>query len=277
MASNNISVHINLAGLTSAAQRNLQRAMHLVSIGLQAEATPEKIAEGLPDAAVVFQFASNEPWTVQRASDEWARWILSNGFRDAAESLAALLEEARTVLALWSLQKLQQAQGVLTGGEWRRAMMDDGRSFHRLGFPDKLAKIEKQYGLCLEEDLINRILSIVKARNCLVHRAGVVTSHDATSGAGLELKWRTLAVILTGPTGEREVELPAVAEAGTTVAVGVRPRSKTFGPGATITVTSAEFAQVCWTLFLFAVELAKALEVRGRALGFEFSQNAGTA
>lgn len=270
-----LSVHINLAGLTDAAQRSLQRAMNLVAVGLQADDGIGQASGRLPDATMAFQFASNEPWTAERTSAEWKQWVLLNGFRDAAESVSIVLEEARTVLAFWGLEKLQEQQGSLSGADWQRATVNEGRSFHRLGFPDKIASLERLYGVALEQDLKVRVLSIVKARNCLVHRGGVVSPRDVTYEHGLELSWLALAIIIKGPSGEREVELPAIAEGGETIAVGTRPRTRMFPIASSISVTSAEFTQICWTLFLFAKGLAKALEVRGKAMGLKFVDKAG--
>ena len=123
----------------------------------------------------------------------------------------------------------------------KRRPLREADHFIAWDFRTRLATLKQVHGVWLDHDLNVRVLSIVKARNCLVHRAGVVTPRDVTSEQGLELAWLALAIIIKGPSGEREVELPAMAEGGESVAVGTRPRARIFPMGVSISVTATEF------------------------------------
>ena len=261
------TIRINLAGLTARIQRSLRRATNLVAIGLNAPTTTT--SETVTGGGIEFRYATNEPWTPDTAQHEWVQWILLNGFRDAAESLAIVVEEARVVLAAWRL-KLDKSEVTLS--DWNETIGREGRRFHRLGLPDKINFLANQYGLRMDPPLVEQILTINGARNCLVHRGGKITERDRNCDAGFELHWRATVAVAQGPDGEREVEPPILLNEGEGLGIATRPRRRLFAIGEDFTVSSGEFAQVCWTLFLFVQALAEKLEEIGRSQGIEFTQ-----
>jgi hypothetical protein len=260
------TIRINLAGLTARIQRSLRRATNLVAIGLNAPTTTS--SETVTGGGIEFRYATNEPWTPDTAQHEWVQWILLNGFRDAAESLAIVLEEARVVLAAWRL-KLDRSEVTLS--DWQETIGKEGRRFHRLGLPDKINFLANQYGLKMDPPLVEQILTINGARNCLVHRGGKITERDRNCETGFELHWRATVAVAQGPDGEREVEPPILLNEGEGLGIATRPRRRLFAIGEDFTVSSGEFAQVCWTLFLFVQTLAEKLEEIGRSQGIEFT------
>jgi hypothetical protein len=273
----NISISINLAAMTSQLQRILQRAMNLVAMGLNAGKSTSPIPFELPDSTVTFQFAANEQWTSEHASQEWNRWVLCNGFRDAAEAVGAFLEEVQSVLAYWALTERQDSSGGIRGTDWHELIVGRGQKFHRRGLPDKITFLEKQYGLVLDPTLTSQVLSINTVRNCLVHRNGIVTPRDVTNDEKLLLQWTRLVLILRDEAGEREVLPPVEVAAGAEAAVGNRPTRKEFTVGQDIVLNIEEFTQICWTLMTFGNSCTKAVEAHGRNRGIKFKEPESTS
>jgi hypothetical protein len=270
-AMSDATIHINLAGLPARIRRSLQSATNLVAIGLNASG--EIPQRNIPAGGIEFRYGTNEPWPPERSQQEWVQWVLLNGFRDAAESVNAILEEARTVLAIWRLKTATPPDAGVTVLDWQATIVAAGRPFHRLGLPDKLDRLSTEYGVTLEPSLLEQLLSINTARNCLVHRAGVISEREKNSGNGFELSWRALVALAQGPDGDREVVPPVELRAGEGLGIGTRSRRKQFAIGDRFTVSAEEFAQICWTLFVFVQSLAENLEQLGRAQGLVFNES----
>ena len=85
------------------------------------------------------------------------------------------------------------------------------------------------------------------------------------------MNWLALVTLFVGPDGEREFVPPAESRVGEGVAIATRPRRRVFGQGDAFSVSADEFAHICWTMFIFASELANAAEKVGRAQGIRFT------
>ena len=264
-----IAITINLAGLSDRIQRHLRASMSIVAIGLNAAKSITVDALALPDITTHHQFDSSNPWTIDQASAAWQTWVLRNGFRDVAEAVSGLLEEVQSVLSHWHLVSVQHDRS-LRGEDWNELVVNRGLKFHRLGLPDKIDFLNKEYGLALDDSLVGQVLSINAARNCLVHRGGLVSTLDARNGNHLQIEWRALVILITEDGVEKEIEPPYLVKAGGQLGIATRHRTKLISVGQPIQVTAQEFTQMCWTLFLFSIACAQTLEAYGKARGIQF-------
>lgn len=271
-----LSISINLGGLTGRIQKYLRASMSLVAIGLNAKKGISTEDLQLPEVTTHHQFDSTNQWTVEQAGEAWQSWVLRNGFRDVAETISGLLEEAQSVLAYWQLAKIQEGRAI-RDEDWNEMVVSRGSRFHRFGLPDKIDFLNKEYGLLLPDALVQQVLSINAARNCLVHRGGVVTKHDTRGTDQFVIEWSALVILLIQDGVEKEIEPPYLVEAGGQIRVATRPRTKSFAVGEVVIVTAKEFSQICWTLFIFAMICAQMLEAHGKAQGIQFqTQNGAT-
>jgi len=268
-----LSISINLAGLTDRIQRYLRASMSLVAIGLNAGKSISADDLQLPDVTTHHQFDSSNAWTIEEAGAAWKTWVLRNGFRDVAEAISGLLEEVQSVLSCWQLVKVQQDRSI-RGEDWNEMVVTRGSRFHRLGLPEKIDFLKKEYGLVLNDPLVQQVLSINGARNCLVHRGGMVTAQDTRGGDHLTIEWSALVILITEKGVEKEIEPPYLVEAGGTLGVATRPRTKAIPIGQPLSVTAKEFSQICWTLFVFAMTCAQTLEAHGKLQGIQFRSKA---
>jgi hypothetical protein len=255
MAEQSITFNINLDALRGELQRSLQEVIYLVSAGLQTkdQITPEILQ--LPTNSIKMKFDSGLNWSSEKAQEQYSEWVLSNGFRDTIENLGAFLESAHGVLSFWELVGRQEDGTDITGADWNEVIVDGKRRFNRLGLPDKLEHIKNQHAILFDETLGSHVLSINMARNCLVHRDGIVSDRDITTDNALEVQWRRMVFLVKNEDGEKELFMGEVIEAGSEIGFRQEDKTKSFVLGSKIEFTVQEFSDICWCLFLFGDEL----------------------
>jgi hypothetical protein len=204
------------------------------------------------------------------AREEFRTWVLTNGFRDAAEVIGAYLDEVDRILSFWEITKRQKDGIQLTGAHWHELVVTRHRRFHRSGLPEKVSRLEDR-GLVLDQTFLTHALSINSARNCLVHRRGIVSERDSNDGQRLVVKWTKLALVTVEQDGDRELILPARVEAGTHIGVQNRPETAEFPLGSQVRFSVQQFSDICWTLFLFGESTRARVEQYGRNRGFRFT------
>jgi hypothetical protein len=261
--SEHISVNINLNALRGELQRSLQRAIYLVSAGLQAKDKVDMDRLQLPTNSVTMIFDGGLNWDLHTVTEQYESWILSNGFRDIIEHFSSFFESAHKVLSFWELDGRQKEGVKITSSLWNQVIVSGGKSFHRLGLPDKFAHVQDKHNIQIDTKLREQILSSNAARNCLVHRKGVVTEQDIGASTGLEVRWTNLDLILQNEDGEKDLVLGPIVEKDSVIAIRSREALRTFAIGEHVTFSAPEFANISWTLFLFANDLVQRMSQFG--------------
>jgi hypothetical protein len=249
-------------------QRSLQKAIYLVAAGLQ---TTDQVTSDLlrmPVSTISMTFDPGLKWSTEQAREQYSEWILSNGFRDIIESVSAFLESAHTVVSLWAISEQSEEGAKITGEDWNRAIVTGGQRFHRLGFPDKLAHLANEHQIPCDETLGSHVLSINAARNCLVHRSGIVTERDRSSEGGLLVQWRRMVFLVKNEDGEKELVLGEVVEKDSVIAMRPQDSSKMFPLGSRVQFSAQEFCDISWCLFLFGNSLVQKINDYGLKNGF---------
>jgi hypothetical protein len=277
MADYMINISINLNGLRGELQRSLQRTVYLVSAGLQTKDRIDPDHLRLPTNSITMIFDGGLKWDAQTAEGQYSEWILSNGFRDLIEYFNTFFESAHRVLASWELATRQKDGIKITGSDWNRIIISGGKSFHRLGLPDKFSHVEGNHHIPIDAKLREQILSINAARNCLVHRNGVVTEQDLNATSALEVKWTSLVVIVKSEDGEKDLVLGEVVEKDSVIAIRNKESVKTFSLGKRVLFTAREFANIAWGLFLFGNDLVQKISDFGVRNGFLKAPGNGNA
>ena len=267
MADHEISVNINLDALRGELNRSLQRTIYLVSAGLQSSDKLDIDILQLPTSSITMIFDGGLKWDEQRAKEQHENWTLSNGFRDAIEHFNSFFESAHKVLAFWELAARQKDGVKITGSLWNQIIVSGPKSFHRFGLPDKFTHVQNKHSIQIDATLREQILSSNAARNCLVHRNGIVTDQDIGKSTKLEVRWTNLDFIVQNEDGEKDLVLGQIVEKDSVVAVRNREAIKTFGIGEQVTFSAQEFANIAWTLFLFANDLVQKMRSLGMKNG----------
>lgn len=234
--------------------RGLQRLIDCTALSL-AGANKIDAQEDLrlPDQFFQFEPASNTRLSMDGLRDVHRSWTLANCFREAVERVQQSLFIVRR---FWQIREFQKTGG--THGELLKSL-DVGKSFDRMPFDQKLEWASDAYGSI---ELKDAVLSINAARNCLTHRAGVVSQIDCDDGQkSLTVKWRKMAFILTSPDGtQREISGPTVIEGGGSLGKRLTDCNKTFDLGDRIDFAVGEIQEICFTIFLFGTQLQGAIE-----------------
>jgi len=268
-----LKAHINLAALQGTLQRSLQHVQDVVSFGLIASRNASEQTLQMPGAFFHMMPASNVALDFETARREFNKWVLMAGMRDYVEAVNVFLDRCRPVCFL---QSMADKPGI-PAEEWNKGMVDESRRFHRKGLPEKIKHMQNEYGDSILPEVTEDVLSINLARNCLVHREGVVTQHDLNSEEGLLVKWRKMEVVVSGPSGERLISSEARVEGGETVSLRHAKTQRLFRRGEVVAFTVDEFAELSLTFTLFGFQIAKNIEDYGRSHGVGFSTPDGSS
>jgi hypothetical protein len=272
MATHSITVNVNLNGLLGELQRSLQRIICLVATGLEAKSDVDPNDISL--SANIKSSFSDLKIDKEEFQSQYAEWILSNGFREAIESVGNFLESAHRVLSIWELIEKQNTDTKITGDDWNKIFQDIGNKFHRLGLPDKLEHISKIHGIEIKNSYKEQILSINVARNCYVHRNGIVSDRDINEERGLKVKWSRLHTFLQNEDGEQELISGMLLEKESTVCVRFDENEKAFSLNEQLSFSVDEMSEILWCLFLFGNDLVMNISKFGEEKGFV--QTSGT-
>lgn len=262
-----LSVNLNLAALLGRINRALEETSRYVSIALT-KSTEVQTAEVAPFS---IHFNSGLSWSREEENLAWRHWTLKNGFRDIAELISVVLEEAHQVLTLYALIDRQRAGETLHASELSIRDKDIAR-FHRLSLSDKLDWLLAQADFTIPDEKIEEIKSINVARNCLGHRSGIVGDRDTTQDNMLVVKWLGLDTLVQVEGEEIPLELPMYLEKGGTVITRLVRRTREFHLGDRITFDVREFSEIAWTIFAFTQAVTSALELAGKPRGINFPQ-----
>ncbi len=259
----NVNVSVNTGALLGKFLRDIQNLLDiimLVSAGL--ESVTEEQYRANP-AFMSFQPAVNQSLTLDDAKNRSKQWLLTSFLTDSVNVTANFLDECRKVCALYRLSGRQQ----ITAQEFLHILTKDYKRFHKAGSPDKFKSLRDDFRV--QTPFEEHFLSLNRARNCLVHRRGLVSSEDADEDGRLAIKWSVMELVAIPPGGAEEIVLggPTDVAAGSSLGVRVRDRTRAFALGERITLETRELYQSIFTLFAFAKELVKSIEAYGEALG----------
>jgi hypothetical protein len=264
MADQVLSLRISLAALQAKPLRKLQRIIDVVRF-TKAGASLVLADHYPPQDFFTLNPSNNTQLSLEDARATARDWVVLHALRDAIEAVAVFLEDVRLLAAVYQLS----AKSEIKGSEWN-AVFADGRPFHRLGLPDKINRIRSAYGI--ESDFDSHVLSLNVARNCIVHRGGVVTPLDLNEQGELQITFAQFVIMATRPDGSSiEVTEPGVFEAGTSLGVRIGPRTKTIHLGEQIVLTYDELQFAVFTHQNYVNNMTASLQKYAEALGVKFT------
>ncbi len=211
-----------------------------------------------------FYPADKHRFDFSNAKVETENWLIRSFLKDAIELTNTFLEECRAICALYRLHALAPA----TGEDFNRIFDEERKRFNRLGLPDKLKELSGEFEV--SSPLESHILSINRARNCLVHRLGIVTDRDIDDTGELVITWRTTQFSATNPDGSQRIILDKpgmLVQEGWTIKVSILDQKKSFKLGDTIKLTYDELYNSVMTFFVFATSIVKSIEEYSAKLG----------
>jgi hypothetical protein len=185
--------------------------------------------------------------------------------RDAVEVAASFLEDVRQAAAFFELSKRRD----ILGSDLNRVFSESQR-FHRLGLPNKIESLRAKYSIMASFD--THVLSLNAARNCIVHRGAIVAPEDVGPDNKLTIQFAEVQVHVVGPEGETTVRgLGAIPVAGgSTLRIGIGPKSKTFTVGARVQLEYEELMGALFSHIQYVNQMIRSLETFAESLGTTF-------
>jgi hypothetical protein len=198
------------------------------------------------------------------AREEFQEWVLESGLKTCVEAAHGFLESARDACTI-----LAYGVGATASpSEWDKRRVAGSSAYHKKGLRQKIRRLEREYGADLGCQLAGCVLSVNQARNCFVHRQGIVGTEEATTSDVLRVEWDALEVWTRGPQAARVDRL--VGKVGDKVDIEAKTvrRVKEVKIGDRLRFTPEEFAQITGTIVLFGNELVRGLRAYAASRGF---------
>jgi hypothetical protein len=195
-----------------------------------------------------------DPDTISRMRWEYRAWVVGHALADISECIATFLNEIVG----------SDAGAFGYTGPYDR--------FERLGLDRKLEALPV---LTLDGDYKAAIHSVTRARNCLIHRHGVVGERDCNDGGALVLTWRGIKLMKILPEGLVEFDPshrgPATEKRGDMVELSVVGVEKRFPLGSRLDLEPVDLCTLSWCIsgITAAIEsvAAEVLGVRDKDAG----------
>jgi len=208
--------------------------------------------------------AHNTRLTRDEAVAEAEQRQLRAVMRDAIEITNSFMEECRLVSALFKGIN----DGKLRGEDYNRIVDDEQKQFHKLGLPDKFKKMRDDFGIWVE--LEPHVLSINRARNCLVHRNGIVSTMDIDGNDELPILLRTIEIVARSPDKSEHyvIDSPGMSvKGGWDITSQITDKRKIFKLGERLQFSYREITDTIFSLTVFSSMMVQAIEQYGRSVG----------
>lgn len=274
MPSDPLNVHIDLAALQGNFFRRLQHQLDVtkvLQVGCES-VTAEQVAEQKEFGA--FVPANGAQLKHEDARAEAQDWLLRGFLRDAIEVTGLFLDECLQVCEVFPLA----AKGTAKAADVQRVFNDLPRTNHKLHFPQKLEKLERQFGVTTRFNA--NVLSLNKARTCVVHRLGLVSSLDVDDTGTLKITFQHAKFVARGQETGQElvIDRPGIVTTeDSMLELHFVDSERQFQVGDRVSLQAHELYDTIITLWRFGLTAAQALEAYGRALGIQFQQPASEA
>lgn len=206
---------------------------------------------------------------IDHVRSETHAWILGGVCRDWLEETLMFLDQVRVMCAGASLA----VRDKVSGTEWNQTVVEPGKDFGFMGFDKKVKCLKKTFGEVVD-DRSEKISTIVRARNCLVHRLGFVTHDDLRSGeTALVVKWDSMQLHAKNPGDNEMFAVTAErnrVEPGGHLFMKAIPTEHTFNPGERVNFTTQDLTGIHFTLKTFAHATSQKIADYARTKGFVF-------
>jgi len=241
---------------------NLLRALHQiytnVALGLNGVERTDIKDLDLPSA---YNFKpSKSPVLLDEAQTSFKNWIIANGLRDCAEAVHNLLDETHSAcLLLTFLANLENLTGELIEAEYCSRQ----QKFHRYDLGQKLRELTEKFQVTFKEDTLRCFRSLNRARNCLVHRSGIVQAADFNLYDELVVEWATYAIQRADGS---EIELGQPTNSSE-IWMAKKLRMRKFQLGSNINFTNRDFAEFISNYVFLAWEVTPYIQEYAYRIG----------
>lgn len=239
-------IKVDFAALQEIAVKGVRRTAVFLGLGINAAADPSMRQYQLSGVAQ-FKFVPDDvdEKTLTHFKEEFSRWIVACGFRELIETFSVFLDEVHHSCLIVRAANQRMTMDSI-------APLDKTFRRHRQGLHGKLDDLRSRFAIEMSEPSF--LLSINKARNCLVHRLGIVSREDCSDGDQLTVAWRGIDICVETESGE-PISVHPMSRSTPTQNMVVPPhgwmkgkycqRSKTFPIKSVVSFLPGELAEIC--------------------------------
>jgi hypothetical protein len=212
-----------------------------------------KAPEATHDARPFFRFNMN----LSGLSSEQRRqlhesWILSKAFQDLMRGLRASLEEAFFFIQLMDTGTFRAA----SEGTLEQVLRPFRRRALAMNFPQLLEAVNARLDKPLR--FAEAYQSLQDARNCLEHGNGIVAPKNAKTGGKMILQFPFMKVFVER-NGEQVEVSGGFVSGGEMLMITTSLRTREYEVGQRLNISAADFEEIAFACWHFAVELARNL------------------
>lgn len=266
MSPDPLHIHFDLSALQAVFFRRLQHQLDVtkvLQVGCE-QVTAEQIAG--QEEFGRFVPANGAQLRHEDAKAEAQDWLLRGFLRDAIEGAGLFLDECLQVCKLMQIA----AKGVTETAELHRLLHQLPRANHRLHLPQKLEKLERRFGITTRFN--GHVLSLNKARTCVVHRLGIVSPLDVDETGVMKIKFQHAKFVARGQETGQElvIDRPGIVTTEESMLeLHFVDNECCFRQGERVRLQAHELYDTIITLWRFGITVAQAIEGYGKALGIE--------
>jgi hypothetical protein len=267
MPTDTLNIHIDLSALQATFFRRLQHQLDVtkvLQVGCE-QVTAEQVAEY--GEFGTFVPANGAQLKHDDAKAEAQDWLLRGFLRDTIEGAGLFLDECLQVCEVLPMA----AKGTANAAELHRVLHELPRSNHKLHFPQKLEKLERQFGIATRFNA--NVLSLNKARTCVVHRLGAVSPLDVDDTGVLKITFQHARFVARGQETGQELVLDRpgiVTTEESMLELHFVDNERQFKIGDRVRLQAHELYDTIITLWRFGLAAAQEIEAYGKSLGIQF-------
>lgn len=272
MSSNPLHIHVDLLALQENFFRRLQHQLDVIKVlqvgcehvTLEQVENQQEFGRFVPAHGAELQH--------EEAKAEAQNWLLRGFLRDAIEGTGLFLDECLQVCEVLSVSAI----GIATQTELHQLFHDRPRSNHRLHLPQKLEKLERQFGIATRFN--GNVLSLNKARTCVVHRLGVVSPPDVDETGTLKITFQHTQFVACGQdTGQELILGPGVVTTeDSMLQLHFVENERSFQLGERVQLQPNELYDTIVTLWRFGLTVSQSIETYVNSLGIQCSAQSDT-
>jgi hypothetical protein len=250
-----IQIQLNPARLSSIIDRAVVASSEIVNLHFKALNTFD-LAQPLELDGVLHQFRGPDLSSADRRALH-ENWVLARAFHELLRAVRHSLEEAHVFVKL--LTRTHQVRSNMTLDEFLTPLR---RTAASLCFPRLLEAVNSELDREIEFSAAYRSLQI--ARNCLEHRAGIVSRIETHQQETFSLHVPRLKIFYLRGGSEIEVEPghtvdPGDDRAEVSLFRKIELRIRSFALGQRIQISLAEFGEIAFACHFLGQQLATRL------------------
>ncbi len=262
-----LHIHIDLSALQATFFRRLQHQLDVIKV-LQVgceRVTAEQVAGQEEFGRFVPANGAQLPHETAKA--EAQDWLLRGFLRDAIEGTGLFVDECLQICEVMPIV----VKGTAKEAELHRLIHDLPRINHRLHLPQKLEKLDRQFGITTRFN--ENVLSLNKARTCVVHRLGNVSPLDIDDTGVLKISFQHAKFVARGQDTGQElvIDRPGIVTTEESMLeLHFVNNERSFRLGERVRLHAHELYDTIITLWRFGLTTAQEIEAYGKALGIQF-------